>query len=301
MGERFGAVDIGSNSLLLTIIEKANPYRILHDEAHVTGLAKGLTKDGMIQPERQKKSEAILKNYGELVKKYQVKKFKAVTTEALRRAANGLVVKKSLEENLQYPIELIDGNREAELSFFSVQKEYSDKKISKIVFDIGGASTELCLGNEDGISKKISLKVGSVVATEKFQLQKPASPEEALKYIESLIAESPFKEAKVESVGIGVAGTITTLAAMILKLEKYDREKVHLLKIKKSDVDSLVKKVLSLSTDERGKIPGLTLDRADVFGGGILIIKALMDYFKWPEIICMDSGVRFGLLYEMLE
>lgn len=298
---RLATIDIGSNSMLLTIVEThKSGYTILHDEAHVTGLAKGLDASGCIRLDRKEKSIQVAKLFSQVIQKFKVDKVVAVTTEALRRAKDGDAVRLLLEKNLEYPIELISGEREAELSFWSVQHEYPKKELTKVVFDIGGASTEVCEGSDKGILRRVSLKVGSVLLTEKFGLDKISSNQMAHQYVKELLLRSPFSDMTTLNVGIGVAGTMTTLAAIHKKLDSYDRNKVHQLEISKPIVDQTVTQLLSMNANERANVPGLTADRADVIGGGIVIIQALMDYFEWPSVTCMDCGVRFGLIHEAI-
>ncbi len=298
---RVAAVDIGSNSILLCIAERnsAGGVDILFDEANVTGLSKGLTSDGKIKPERLEKSLSVLSHYREQIEKFSANEIQIVATEALRRASNGEEVRKQIEQTMRHPVQLISGDREAELSFWSVQKDFADRSALKMVFDIGGASTELCLGNNKGVQQKISLKVGSVVLSEKFGLKDISKPDEASQYVKGLLAELPWKAAAC--LGFGVAGTITTLLAMEHKISDYSRDKVHGQSISKERVVFWRDQILNRSTTDRAKFIGLTLDRADVFSGGLCIVTSLMEHFNWDKIVCMDSGIRFGLIYEMLD
>ncbi len=296
--QRFAAIDIGSNSLLLTIIENNKPYKILIDEAHVTGLAKGLSKDGLIQNDRLQKSLLVFKRFRQIIDELKVDQVAVAATEAMRKAKNGLEVRETIERTLGYPVQLISGEREAELSYWSVQHEYPDPQSIKTVFDIGGASTELALGGAGGIERRISLKVGSVLLTEKFQLDKASDSKEAMSYLNKLLLESKWSQK--QSIGIGVAGTITTLFSIHKKLKSYDRSQVHGQKMNLKEIEEIATLILSKDDSERKNIPGLSPDRSDVFGGGICIIIALMKFFEWNEICCMDLGVRFGLLHEMM-
>jgi exopolyphosphatase/guanosine-5'-triphosphate,3'-diphosphate pyrophosphatase len=296
---RVAAIDIGSNSILLTIAERARPFEIIVDEARVTGLSKGLSLDGLIQQERLTKSLQVLQHYRSLLDEFGVKKVKVAATEALRKARNGEEVRQRIQEVLKLPVDLISGDREAELSFWSVQKEFPERKAKKLVFDIGGASTELAFGAETGILRKISLKVGSVLLTEKFGLKEKSDGTEACAYVEALLNELGWPNENC--LGVGVAGTVTTAFAMEFKLETYERTKVHGHTISKRRIDHWKNEILSRNFEERGGIIGLPIDRADVFGGGICIISSLMSHFGWNEITCMDSGVRIGLIFELLE
>lgn len=311
---KVATIDIGSNSLLLTIVSlTGSQVKILVDEARVTGLAKGVMAGGEIQVERLENSLKVMKEYSDLIEKHKPIQVKAVATEALRRASNGESIRRHLETALQHPIELISGDQEAELSFWSVQKEYPNKKSGKLVFDIGGASTELCLGSAHGIQDRFSVKVGSVLVTEKFGLNKPSKTSEAESYVNSLLKDlawshgmwdcrvRPGVATPPNALGIGVAGTMTTLLSMELGLSKYQRDAVHMATISKDRVEYWMNEVCSKKLEDRAQIPGLGPERADVMGGGLVIVKSLMDYFSWSEITCMDAGVRWGLIWNYIK
>ncbi len=299
---RLAAIDIGSNSLLISIIETdGKNLNLLVDECRVTGLAKGVKSGTAISPERLEKSRSALREYSELIQKFKPETVKAVATEGLRRLGNSEETKKELEKALGQPIELISGIREAELSFWSVQKAHPELSAEKIVFDIGGASTELILGNDQGIQKKCSLKLGSVVLSDLFNLQEKNDGIAAMAHVQKILKESEFADMKGSTLGVGVAGTMTTLIAVWKQITSFERDLVHLKKIPRSELSKWRTKIISLNLEERRYIPGLPFDRADVFGGGLTIALALAEHFKWDELTCMDSGIRFGLLYEMME
>lgn len=300
---RVAAIDIGSNSILLAIAEpgsaQAIPLKILVDEAHVTSLSKGVIQSKMISNASLERSFGVFRRYRELLDEFKIDRMKVVGTEVFRRANNGEDVRKKISEIIQAPVEIISGEREAELSFWSVQKEFSNQS-AKIVFDIGGASTEVCWGSENGIEKRVSLKVGSVVLTEQFGLNAKSKIEPALSHVKGLLREVEWTKSVPPTTGIGVAGTITTLFAVEQKLAHYSRSAVHGKTLSTERLQSWAEEVLKRTVQKRAELPGLPEDRADVFGGGLTIALALAQYFQWHQICCMDSGVRFGLLYEQL-
>jgi exopolyphosphatase/guanosine-5'-triphosphate,3'-diphosphate pyrophosphatase len=297
------AIDIGSNSILLTIAEpgasQAIPLRILFDECIVTGLSRGLSASGSITPESEARTAEGLKKFKEQLDRLKPSRLRVVGTEAFRRGSNGEEVRKRFSEILGQEVEIIGGEREAELSFWSVQKEHPQHGLNKIVFDIGGASTELCLGNRSGIQQRVSLKVGSVVLTETFALQASSKAELADLYVKKMLSEMSLKPLG-PTLGIGVAGTITSLIAVDQQLQSYRRDIVHGFEISRDRILYHRDSILGMEPSDRRKIPGLQPDRADVFGGGLVIANAIAEHFGWQSITCLDSGVRFGVLYEEL-
>jgi exopolyphosphatase/guanosine-5'-triphosphate,3'-diphosphate pyrophosphatase len=216
-------------------------------------------------------------------------------------------VKHLLEKSFGFPIQLISGKEEAELSFWSVEKEFPslDSK-SKVVFDIGGASTEIVWGNQNGPKEISSLPIGCVLLTEEFQLQNRSESDSAFARVREVFRESSFyknisssKQELSHVEGFGVAGTMTSLIAIEKNIAAYDRNKVHASSISRERVYFWRDHILSLSLEERKKVIGLEASRADVFGGGLVILSFLMEEFGWDRVRCADAGVRFGLLYQM--
>lgn len=300
-----GAIDIGSNSLLLSVIQPnqtpSEGFELLINESRVTGLAKGLQHQSEISSKSLDRSCQALTEYRQILSQYPGVQVRAVATEGLRRASNTAEVRRKLEQALGHPIEIISGDLEAELSFHSVQKELKNDNRSKIIFDIGGASTEVVLGDLQGIQQKVSLKVGSVILTEKFGLDKKSTEQKAhaIEYVLGLLKDSSFPTPS-QSLGIGVAGTMMSIGMINMGDSEFLRERVHGSSTTKTQMEQICDEVLSLASKDRKKIVGLHQDRADVFGGGCCIALALCHHFQWSEVICMDSGVRFGLLYEMI-
>lgn len=300
INRRIACLDLGSNSFLLCSAEVGpSNFRIIRDECRVVGLAKKLTNEGHVDPLALKRAEFCLIEFRHLLEKDKIEEVYTLATESLRRPKNGAQVKSLLESYLCHPIEIISPEREAELSFWSVEKDPKAESGTKLVFDIGGASTELIVGDDKGIQSLCSLKIGSVVLTEKFNLDRPGSYDEALQYAQSLIASSQSSQFNVE-LGIGVAGTMTTLIAIQHKIENFKRETVHGVSISQTEVKNCLDRLFQMTVEERKGLKGLPPERADVFGGGALIAYALMKHFSWDNIRCFDSGVRYGLLYEKI-
>lgn len=300
MPKRIASLDLGSNSFLLSIaeIERGKPTLIL-DECRVVGLVKKL-ENGKVGSEAIERAKEALKEYRSILESHSVEEIKIVATESLRKPSNAQEVKGQLEQVIGQSIELISGQREAELSFWSVQNEYPKDTEQKIVFDIGGASTELVLGGPTGIEVSDSLKMGSVTLTEEFGLSEPSIYDDALRFALDKIKSSEAYQTSQDrqTTGVGVAGTMTVLIACQRSLKEFKREEVHLHGIKTPDVMKWMKRVTRSPLTERYKITGLPQNRADVFGGGCIIAYALAKAFDWEILVCMDAGVRLGLLWE---
>jgi exopolyphosphatase/guanosine-5'-triphosphate,3'-diphosphate pyrophosphatase len=300
---RVAAIDIGSNSILCTIAERSNNssgYSLLYDEANVTGLSRGLGAGQLISSENLARSLRVIQTYKQKLDEFEPSRVQVVGTEAFRRAKNGEEIRNEISKCLGHEVQIIDGPREAELSFWSVQKDHPQFQIDKLVFDIGGASTELCWGNNQGIKERISLRIGSVVLTENFGLNVPASPDPAMDHLAGLLSALKWNEDAKKAIGIGVAGTMTSIIAINQSLSVYERSRVHGQSISRIALHEMRDHFLKLSVSDRTQVVGLEPARAEVFGGGLCIALALAEYFNWNSIECRDAGVRFGLIFEML-
>lgn len=301
MNRRIACIDLGSNSFLLTIAE-VNPskaIKIICDEAKVVGLVKKLDSNLCVSSEALDRAKTCLSDYRDQLEKHGATEVYAVATASLRRPKNSIEVKHVLEEVLGHFIEIISGEKEAELSFSSVRLDPLCPSGDKIVFDIGGASTEIIYGNDEKIERLISIPIGSVLLTEKFELDRPCLYFEALDFMKSSLSTLDFSQDK-DSKGIGVAGTVTSLLAAELQLKAYDRQRVHGQNLSRHKLEIWIEKISKMTLEERQQIVGLTPERADVFLGGLIIIFSLMLHFGWQNFQCFDTGVRFGLLYEKL-
>lgn len=277
-------------------------FRILEDVSQVTGLVKGVQKNAIVSEDNVSRALKVIHNFRSRILAQQVSEVKAVATEGLRKPANGEEIRKRLEAALGFPIQIIDGEREAELSFWSVQKTFLETNRLKLVFDIGGASTELILGDANGIQSKVSLKLGSVVLTEMFGLNTKSNPEKAMSFaLEKIGASGISTVSASEALGIGVAGTMTTMIAMDQGITEFSREKVSGQSITRSRVDELLKQVCQRNLENRSDIQGLPKDRADIIGGGLCIALALCQFFSWEKLVCVDAGIRIGLLLDGLD
>lgn len=300
-------IDIGSNSILMVIAEldSAGKIQILKDECRVCGLAKKLDEKGRVSPMSFSKAVAALREYRQILESYNLPTLEVLATESLRRPSNGEQIREELSKIIKQPIEIISGEREAELSFFSVQKDSEDHEAMKVVFDIGGASTEVVLGNQNGIQSLESLPIGSVTITEKFKLDSPQIPQAAIEYLEGFVKEtrvySEIIQKNLITRGIGVAGTMTSLIAVDRQIEHFSKDLVHHQKISGQRTKEVCSRVLSHDMNGRKNIIGLPFDRADVFGGGLCILIALINAFHWSEVECMDAGVRIGRIFELFE
>jgi len=302
---KFAAIDIGTNSTLLLIAE-LSPESLLvpiTQKQTTTRLGKGLGKSGVISREAQDVNIATLKQYQGIARKEGIEKIVVSGTQALRMAENGREVTRRIETETGLMVKVLSSDEEARLSFKAAATGLEEGK-NILLVDIGGGSTELILGAGQEILKTGSFPVGAVNLTEKYLHKDPIDEKEfaaLLAYIhKELQAFSPYENQVKECSLLGVAGTITTLAEIDLKLEQYDADQVHGHVMDQNRVKELLDNLRNRSLEERKKVTGLKAERADIIVAGAAILHGVMEIFKQEQITVSDRGLRYGLIMKEL-
>jgi exopolyphosphatase/guanosine-5'-triphosphate,3'-diphosphate pyrophosphatase len=298
----FATIDIGTNAVLLLVGEKSADGKIksIHEEAELTRLGQGLGSSSVLHPDGMQRTLDVLKSYAATCKKYGASPVVAVGTSAFRRASNALEFVDRVRRETGIRIQVISGDEEAALSYDAARAEFGDKII---VVDIGGGSTEL-IWKSSGVIRTQSLLLGAVTLQENYGHHDPLRTEDAIEmeaavmgYLNELPGDALREAAGMTMVGI--AGTVTTLAAMALKLQKYDHEQVHGHVLTLSDVEGIIGTLLPLNVAARKQLPGLEPKRADVIYPGAVILQEAMEHFGKDRVIACHHGIRWGLAYRI--
>jgi exopolyphosphatase/guanosine-5'-triphosphate,3'-diphosphate pyrophosphatase len=291
------AIDIGSNSILLLVLD--DDGAVLHDEATVVGLGRGLGDRGLFAPDRMKAAEGVLKAYVATARKFGVDphRIKAVATSAARRAHNAPTWLARVLRRLSLRVQIITGEEEARLTWLGALRDLSIPSGPILVVDLGGGSTELVLGEGTHIAMRVSLEVGSVRLMEAFlgtERVEPAALMQARNHVESQFA-SVVLDPQPRAV-IGVAGTVTTLATMGLGLTSWDADAVHGTQLSRSDLASASDALLAAGPAERRALAPCAPDRADYLLAGAAILDRALFAARRQAMIVSDRGLRFGVL-----
>jgi exopolyphosphatase/guanosine-5'-triphosphate,3'-diphosphate pyrophosphatase len=306
-GNRFAAVDIGTNTILILIAEVAHngTFRVLHDQAEITRLGEGVDQTRRLGSEGQARSLKALKDYREKCKGLAVDEIAVVGTSALRDAENSGDFKSRLQRELGWDLRVLNGVEEASYSYLAVQKGLSLRGKEVLVVDVGGGSTELIWGREDRLYQSASLDVGSVRLTERFLPSDPVREEEYVRLIAGIDRELENLRPEWRSEThfdrmVGIAGTFTTLAAVQKKLKQYSHSEVHGSHLDQAEVKQQIRLFKGKTIAERKAIAGLEPQRADVILAGAALIDRVMEFFLMDRVVVSDQGIRYGLLYEKL-
>jgi exopolyphosphatase/guanosine-5'-triphosphate,3'-diphosphate pyrophosphatase len=193
-------------------------------------------------------------------------------------------------------LQILSGEEEAKYSFLAATSSLSlaDKRL--LVVDTGGGSTEFISGSMSQINYQTSLELGAVILTDLFSLDKRVNLEtltRAKNYINKQLASLPNFPHPELIVGIG--GTVTTISAIVQKLQVYSAQKVQASTIASRQVTELIAQLACKNFQERQSIIGLSVKRADIILGGVLIINSILDKFEKNDILVCDNGLRYGL------
>jgi exopolyphosphatase / guanosine-5'-triphosphate,3'-diphosphate pyrophosphatase len=290
-------IDIGSNSVLLLVGERRPDasLRIVHDEATVTRVSEGAAARGTLAAAAIERTLTVLRRYREIAAAEGVAAIEAVATEGLRMASNAAEFLEPASAILGSEVRLISGDEEARLSYRSVALEHAEVDPLRVI-DIGGASTELVVGRGVAVEQAVSHRVGSVRLSEELGDGHPPSPRALAAMFEAARAALATQPLAPHPTLYGLAGTVTTAAAVILGLARYERERVDQTVLTRATVAALRSKLATLSLEQLRAIPLIGPGRADVVVAGVTILLAALEHCGAETLIVRDRGLRYALL-----
>ncbi len=299
---RYAAVDIGSNTLLLLVVEEeSGGLRARRDLCKFGRLGQGLDRSGRLASEAIERSLAIAREYRSVLdEEAPIAGIVALATQAVREASNGAEFVEPAEAILGVPIQVVSGEREAELVFRSVVEAFPDLAAGEVVVvDVGGASTEFIVGRGGQVQSKTSVPIGAVRLSERHLKSDPATAEEGRALIADIDGELARLSLPRGAALIGTAGTATTLASVAQNLRVYRADRVQGYRIGRAEVERQLARYLELTVAEKRHMPGLEPQRADVIAGGAAIYARVASLLEAPEIITSDRGIRWGAVHEL--
>ncbi|MEM4261113.1 MAG: hypothetical protein QXG00_07765 [Candidatus Woesearchaeota archaeon] len=293
------AIDIGSNTILMLVAKDLGNkrYEILADKHSIARLSEGLSETGVINDQAIERAKKILKEYKDVCDLFGVSTIKSVATSAIREAKNGTEVSLILSNVIGFPIEIISGEEEANLSFSGT----IENEENSTVIDIGGGSTEFVNGENEEILYKKSIKIGAVKITEKFFPKHPPNDNQinhAIDYIEENL--ETLNKSKLQGILYAVAGTPTTLAAITKGVKEYDFNQINGIIITTNILTKLFEEFLSRSVQDIVERYKIHPKRADVITAGTLLLRQILQFLQKDYFITSAKGLRFGVLKTIL-
>jgi len=298
---KLAAIDIGTNTtLMLVAAADRDRVEVLAERAEITRLGRGIGGDGRLGREGIERTLAVLTEYAQLARQHGAR-IAAIGTEGLRCAPNAAEFLDPAAAILGVPVAVIDGDREALLSWRAAASAFPDAAAGTMaVIDIGGGSTEVIVAHARELKWHRSLPLGSVRLTERHVRHDPASDGE----VAAIFAEAEAALAVVpwppRATLIGIAGTVTTLCAMAQNLPSYDATRVHGHRLVATAIEAQATRLRRSTQAERERMAGLDPRRADVILAGACLLLAIMRRAGAGELLVSDRGIRWGLLHEQI-
>ncbi len=299
------SIDIGTNSTRVLVAKPAGgKLDILDRRNTITRLGQGVGASGRLADEAVERTLACLRGYREILDRHEVERVRVATTSASRDAANRDEFFDAVEAVVGVRPELLSGDDEGRLSFLGATGDLDPALGPFLIVDIGGGSTEFIVGT-DHVEGVISVDVGCVRLTEKFLAHDPPLPEEltacislADAYLDDVMREVPASAEAATLVGL--AGTITTVAAVEIGLATYDRDRIHHFRLTRDAAEDVFRTLATESRAERIHNPGLEEARADVIVGGCCVLVALFRRFGFDEMIVSEADILDGLALSLI-
>lgn len=303
---RLAAIDVGSNSIRLLVahVERDGTYRVLDEEREMTRLGEGLVETGRLSDLAIERSLEALSKMKAIADGFQVRRLRVIATSAVREAANGEFLRNEARRRMGMEVEVIDPIDEARLAFHSAARHFKLDGTLTAVVDIGGGSAEVVLAAETLIERVVSLSLGAVKLTERFNLANGTDMEtwkRLRKHIDREIKAELSKLPFVPDTMVGSGGTFTTLAEIIRCRREGKPGSPHGYLMTLPEVQDLFRELAGMTLEQRKRVPGLNPLRADIILAGLAVIIRLAKRLGTNQILVNERGIRDGLLLGMID
>jgi exopolyphosphatase/guanosine-5'-triphosphate,3'-diphosphate pyrophosphatase len=313
MTVRVAAIDCGTNSirLLVTDLDPRTGTAVeLDRRMEIVRLGQGVDATGRLAPDALERTFAACDRYTEAIRALGADRIRFVATSATRDAENRAEFTEGVRKRFGVEPEIISGAEEAGLSFDGATRALDHSGAADheypapyLVVDIGGGSTEFVLGDQQ-VTAACSVDVGCVRLTERHLRDDPptlgqigAARRDIAAAIDLAAETVPLDQAKTL---VGLAGSVTTVAAIALSLGHYDRDRVHLARISADLVRGVAGDLLAMSHAQRAALPVMHPGRVDVIGAGALILAQIVDRLGLTELVVSEHDILDGIAYSLL-
>jgi len=305
---RYGSIDIGTNAVLLLVMESKGQLDELYDASTITRLGEGVLATGRLIRPAMERTVGALVRYRRVLDDYGVETPDCFGTAALREAENRAEFVEMAWQRAGIRVRVIRRYEEAYYTYLSVKDDPRIEGEELLIVDIGGGSTEITRGTRHGFLGYVSLPLGTVKLTERFIRHDPPLAEE-LANLSGFVHEQAGR-ARRRRVGrkgsdnrsiVGMAGTVTTLAAMVLGLDAFDKKKVHGMVISLATLREWRERLLAMTVEERKGLPGMEPGREDLIPQGVVLMEEIVVAFGGTQFTVSTAGARYGVLYEALK
>jgi exopolyphosphatase / guanosine-5'-triphosphate,3'-diphosphate pyrophosphatase len=304
---RVAAVDCGTNTIRLLVADidrDGGTQDSLVRALRIVRLGQGVDRTGRLSEEALARVFAAVDEYAAIISAHDVAAVRFVATSASRDADNADVFAEGVRSRLGVPLEVVSGDEEAQLSYDGATRSLPAVPTPIAVLDIGGGSTELIVGSGHGVvTAARSLDVGSVRITERLMPSDPpsrAEQEAASRAVDAALDTLPEAGVRLEEAPtmVGVAGTVTTVGALLLGLRTWDRDRVHHASFPVTSVHELATRLLGTTVAEREEM-GVPPGRSDVIGAGALILDRVLHRSAAERLTVSDADILDGIAWSL--
>jgi exopolyphosphatase/guanosine-5'-triphosphate,3'-diphosphate pyrophosphatase len=299
---------MGTNSTRLLVADSdgagaAGPLATVERHMHITRLGQGVNATRRLHPDAIDRTLTVLRKYRDVMDATGVEGARATATSAARDATNRDELLGPAAEILGTTVELLSGEDEGRLTFLGATTGL-DAPAPHLVVDIGGGSTEFSVGTgtPEGV---MSIDVGCVRLTEAWLHSDPPAAEELSQAISVVQAYLDDVDRDLPTAGaartlVGVAGTVTTVAAVEIGLAEYDPEVLHHFRLTRAAAEDVFRTLATEKAADRRHNPGLEPARVDVIVGGAAVLVAVMRHWAFEEMIVSEADILDGLIRSQL-
>ncbi len=296
--ETIAALDLGSNTFRLMLAEKkGRSWAEKKVFQHIPRLSENLTNGGRFAPDALTRAWSALNDFGDRVNQAAPSRVLAGATMAARLAADGPQFIEHIEKKFGWEALILSGQDEARLTATGVLSGLAPLPDKSLIFDIGGRSTEFISTRTTTLIKSRSLAVGVVGLTEKYLVDpiEPGQLSALARDCRETLGSADFSDVEPGSVLVGTAGTVTTIAALLLGLGEYQPELVNNSRLGRADISTLLDSLTPMTVAERVEKYGLHPRRADAIVAGLVLALEIMDHFQTAELMVSDNGLLEGI------
>jgi exopolyphosphatase/guanosine-5'-triphosphate,3'-diphosphate pyrophosphatase len=322
----YGALDLGTNNCRLLLARPSRRgFRVVDAFSRIIRLGEGVSQTGRLCDHAMSRTMDALRVCAGKMQRHRVARARMVATQACRVAENGQSFVAKVRENFGLELEVLTPEIEARLAVAGCATLVDPEAEFVLVFDIGGGSSEIVwldmtrLGSRrdvlsgrtdvnDAIVAWESLPVGVVTLAERFDghAVTPSSFSAMSNAVTEMLAPFEAKHRFRERLAgrrvhfLGTSGTVTTIAGVLLGLERYDRKRVDGIWLSTSEIDDVTSRLLGLSYEDRVLQPCIGQERADLVLAGCAILDAILKLWPAERLRVADRGLREGILMRLM-
>jgi len=300
---RIAAVDVGTNSTRLLVAEDQLPLQVVERQMRITRLGQGVDATGHLDDSALERTLMCIADYATIWRELGADRVRLTATSAVRDASDRERFFSGVRERTGIEAEVLSGEDEGRTAFRGATA-LIDGQAPYLVLDIGGGSTEFILGT-DAPEAMTSRQLGCVRVAERELLSDPPS-------LDQIAEARGFADGELDAVEVviapgaartlvGVAGTITTIAALHLALDTYQPDRIHGSRIPAEQVAEITERLLAMTTAERRALGPMAPGREDVIHAGALILDRVMARYGFADVLVSESDILDGLAMSLLD